>query len=210
MKKYTKKQKKNLKKFKNAKFNYNKFVKKYYMEKGEAYITIKVNSIDDIISRYSIKEYEWINPEFADYIEECVEYIPLETGIVIEICGVEFTEEEQEVITDVIKNYFGLKLEDKEFDIRINNRKAYKLLALGVLTVLVLIGIQYFSISPVISELILLALWFFIWEYGDYRLLINSNLKLEKTEAGQLASAKIRFIENEDDSESKKEKMEVK
>lgn len=66
---------KNLKKFKKAKFNYAKFVKKYYIEKGEAYISAKVNSIDDIISKYSTKDYEWINPEFASYIEESAYYI---------------------------------------------------------------------------------------------------------------------------------------
>ena len=47
----SKKSIKNLKRFKSAKFNYAKFVKDYYIEKGEAYISAKVNSIDDIIQR---------------------------------------------------------------------------------------------------------------------------------------------------------------
>ena len=42
----------------------------FYIEKGTAYISAKVNSIDDIISKYSTKDYEWINPDFAHYIEE--------------------------------------------------------------------------------------------------------------------------------------------
>lgn len=201
---YTQKQKKNLEKFKNAKFNYSKFVKKYYMEKGEAYITIKVNSIHDIISRYSIKEYEWINPEFAEYIEECANYIPTEVGIIIEICGKQFTEEEQEVIENVIKNYFGLVLEDKEIDVILNKRKANALLCIGVVWVLLYILIQNQNIGAVLSELLFLAIWFFIWEYGDYGILKNADLKLEKLYAGQLASAKIKFVENEEESESKK------
>jgi hypothetical protein len=48
---------KNLKRFRNAKFNYAKFVKDYYIEKGEAYISAKVTSIDDVISKYSTKGY---------------------------------------------------------------------------------------------------------------------------------------------------------
>ena len=50
-KKMSKKTKRNLKKFKSAKFNYAKFVKNYYIDKGVAYISAKVNSIDDIISK---------------------------------------------------------------------------------------------------------------------------------------------------------------
>lgn len=204
-KKFNKKQRKNLEKFKSAKFNYTKFVKKYYMEKGEAYITVKVDSIDDIISKYSIKDYEWINPEFAAYIEESANYIPVETGIVIEICGPEFSDEEKQIIESTMKNYFGLQLQDKEIDIILNNRKASILLGLGLISLIVFIILQNKNLGAVISELLFLALWFFIWEYGDYGLIYAADLKLEKLYAGQLASAKITFIEDESESESKKE-----
>ena len=205
-KKINKKQRKNLEKFKSAKFNYTKFVKKYYMEKGEAYITVKVNSINDIISRYSIKDYEWINPQFAEYIEDSANYIPVETGIVIEICGPQFSIEEKQIIESTMRNYFGLQLQDKEIDIILNKRKANRLLALGLISLIVFIILQNKNLGAVLSELLFLALWFFIWEYGDYGLIHAADLKLEKLYAGQLASAKITFIEDESQSESKKEK----
>ena len=91
----SKKTKRNLKKFRSAKFNYAKFVKNYYIDKGAAYISAKVNSIDDIISKYSIKDYEWINSDFASYLEESAYYIPMEEAIVIEICGGNFSEEQK-------------------------------------------------------------------------------------------------------------------
>lgn len=207
-KKFSKKQRKNLQKFRNAKFNYSKFVKNYYMEKGEAYITVKVDSIKDIISKYSIKGYEWINPEFAEYIEESAYYIPMETGIIIEICGAEFTDEEKEIIEGVIKNYFGLVSEDKEIDIILNRRKANILLAFGIVSLLVFIFVQNKNIGAFFSELLFLAIWFFIWEYGDYGVIRDYDLKLEKIYAGQLASAKIKFIEDENESESKKDQKE--
>ena len=127
---------KNLKKFKKAKFNYAKFVKKYYIEKGEAYISAKVNSIDDIISKYSTKDYEWINPEFASYIEESAYYIPLEESITIEICGGNFSEEEKDMIKRVIKDYFGLKLGDKFLDLDINKHKSFILFLFGIINLL--------------------------------------------------------------------------
>ena len=54
------KKRKNLKMYKKKDFDLNKFVDRYYMEKEAAYITVYVESIDDIISFYAIKDYEWI------------------------------------------------------------------------------------------------------------------------------------------------------
>lgn len=186
---------KNLKKFKKAKFNYAKFVKKYYIEKGEAYVSAKVNSIDDIISKYSTKDYEWINPEFASYIEESAYYIPLEESITIEICGGNFSEEEKEMIKRVIKDYFGLKLGDKFLDLDINKHKSFILFLFGITSLGVFAILSNFSIITAVNELLLLLFWFFLWEYADLGWLTRSNLRLEQIEAGQLSTAKIVFLD---------------
>lgn len=186
---------KNLKKFKKAKFNYAKFVKKYYIEKGEAYISAKVNSIDDIISKYSTKDYEWINPEFAGYIEESAYYIPLEESITIEICGGNFSEEEKDMIKRVIKDYFGLKLGDKFLDLDINKHKSFILFLFGIISLGIFAILSNFSIITAVNELILLLFWFFLWEYADLGWIERSNLRLEQIEAGQLSTAKIVFLD---------------
>lgn len=186
---------KNLKKFKKAKFNYAKFVKKYYIEKGEAYISAKVNSIDDIISKYSTKDYEWINSEFASYIEESAYYIPLEESITIEICGGNFSDEEKDMIKRVIKDYFGLKLGDKFLDLDINKHKSFILFLFGIISLGVFAILSNFSIITAVNELLLLLFWFFLWEYADLGWLTRSNLRLEQIEAGQLSTAKIVFLD---------------
>lgn len=186
---------KNLKKFKKAKFNYAKFVKKYYIEKGEAYISAKVNSIDDIISKYSTKDYEWINPEFASYIEESAYYIPLEESITIEICGGNFSEEEKDMIKRVIKDYFGLKLGDKFLDLDINKHKSFILFLFGIISLGVFAILSNFSIITAVNELLLLLFWFFLWEYADLGWLTRGNLRLEQIEAGQFSTAKIVFLD---------------
>lgn len=186
---------KNLKKFKKAKFNYAKFVKKYYIEKGEAYISAKVNSIDDIISKYSTKDYEWINSEFASYIEESAYYIPLEESITIEICGGNFSEEEKDMIKRVIKDYFGLKLGDKFLDLDINKHKSFILFLFGITSLGVFAILSNFSIITAVNELLLLLFWFFLWEYADLGWLARGNLRLEQIEAGQLSTAKIVFLD---------------
>lgn len=189
--------KRNLKKFKNAKFNYARFVKDYYIENGNAYISAKVKSIDDIISKYSLEDYEWINSEFAQYLESSAYYIPVEEFVIIEICGCKFTDEEKEKIRRVIKTYLELKLGDKIIDLDINMHKSNRLLVLGFLSLLLVLIISGFTNSEYIMELPLIMLWFFIWEYGDLAWLDRRDITMEKIEAGQLASAKVIFNEDE-------------
>lgn len=187
----------NLKKFRSAKFNYAKFVKHYYIEEKNAYISAKVKSIDDIVSRYSLEDYEWINSEFAEYIENSAYYIPVEESVIIEICGHKFTEKEQETIKRVIKDYFGLKLGDKIIDLDINRNKSNRLLLLGILSVGLVFLASRLTNSEYLLELPLIMMWFFIWEYGDLAWLDRWDLDTERLEAGQLANAKIIFNENE-------------
>ena len=192
-----KRTKKNLNKFKNVKFNYAKFVRRHYMEKGEAYISVNVNSIDDIISNYSIKDYEWVNPEFIEYIENCAYYIPVEEAIVIDIMGAKFTEEEREIIERVLKDHFGLQLGDKMIQLEINRRQSYILLVLGLLCLVVSLALYKYMDTVWFSEILAFGLWFFCWEYADMAFISRSELKTEKIEAGQLASVKIKFLEEE-------------
>ena len=68
--KKTKKVLNNIKKFNKKKFNYNKYVKEFYVEKGIAHVYANVTSYDDIISRYSVKNYEVLNDDFINYLEQ--------------------------------------------------------------------------------------------------------------------------------------------
>lgn len=189
---------KNLKKFKSAKFNYAKFVKQYYIDKKEAYISAKVDSIDDIISKYSTAGYEWINPDFAHYIEESAYYIPIEESITIEICGGNFSDEEKALVKRVIKDYFGLKLGDKLLDLDENRHKSLILLIFGVLSLGIFAILSKFSIISALTEVILLLFWFFLWEYADLGWLERSDIQLQRIEAGQLSTAKITFLDDAD------------
>lgn len=191
----SKKSIKNLKRFKSAKFNYAKFVKNYYIDKGEAYISAKVSSIDDVISKYSTKDYEWINPEFANYIEESAYYIPIEESITIEICGGHFSHDEQELIKRVLKDYFGLKLGDKFLDLDINKHKSFILFLFGIISLGIFAILSKFSLITTLNEIVLLLFWFFLWEYADLGWIERSNLQLERLEAGQLSTAKIVFLD---------------
>lgn len=192
-----KKIKKRLKKFRHAKFDYSKYVKEFYVEKGNAYISCRVNSINDIVSSLSIRDYEWINKDFAEYIEDNAYYIPVEYPIIIEICGHHFDDSEQELITRVIKDYFGLKLGDKIIDLDINAEKSGLLLLFGFISLGLVILLSMLNVISLMMEIGFIALWFFLWEFADLAIIDRYDLLSEKTDAGQLASVKVIFNENE-------------
>lgn len=189
--------KKRLKKYRNAQFDYSKYVKQFYVEDGNAYISCRVHSINDIISSLSIKGYEWINKDFANYIEENAYYIPVEYPIIIEICGHHFEPEEQELIIRVVKDYFGLKLGDKNIDLDINSEKSGLLLLFGFMSLGLVIMLSMYNVISLMMEIGFISLWFFLWEFADLAIIDRYDLLSEKTDAGQLASMKIIFNENE-------------
>ena len=56
----SRRQKQNLKNLSKKSVDVGKFVKDFYVEKGLAYISCNVNSYYDVIDRYSVKGYEWL------------------------------------------------------------------------------------------------------------------------------------------------------
>lgn len=196
--KRSEKVKRNLKKYRKTKFNYENFVSEYYVDDdGKAYISTKVSSINDIISKHSIKDYEWVNPDFIHYVEDMAYYIPVEESIVLEICGHKFNEKEQALIKRVLTQYFGLKFGDAIIDIKINRKKSTILLVFGIISVFLFMLLNIIKVIPTISELIIFGFWFFLWEYLDLRFLEGSDLAVKKLEAAQLANVKIIFNEKE-------------
>lgn len=193
----TKKEKRNLTRFKNAAFDYGKFVRKYYMEKGNAYITAHVDSIKDIVSSYSVRDYEWINPDFVAFCEECAYYIPAEDAIILEISGPAFTESEQEIITRVIQNCFGLKLGDKMILLNDNKREAIIMLVAALLFLGLFVLVSTLFEIAIIREVILIISWFFVWGCADLLFVQRAELMREKLYAGQLCVMKIKFLEEE-------------
>lgn len=182
-----------LKKFRKTKFNYNKFIKNFYLEKNNAYISVKVNDYNDIISKYSIKDYEWLDDEVASFIQENAYYIPIEYNIIVEICGKEFTREEQEIITWTIHTYFGIKLADKDIDLKINLRKGLILILFSILSFFLLVVLSKYFTAISITEPAFILLDFFLWETFDVLIFERNDIKREKLEAAQLQNVRVIF-----------------
>ena len=191
--KKTKKVLNNIKKFNKKKFNYNKYVKEFYVEKGIAHVYANVTSYDDIISRYSVKNYEVLNDDFINYLEQVTYYIPIVYPGVLSIEGCKFSLEEEKIIEEKVKEYFGLKLSDATMNLKENRRKSLILLLVSFLTWSLLSLFNYFNIAEIFMEAYLVIIWFFLWTFAEFEFIDRPKLKYDKLDMAQLASMKIVF-----------------
>ena len=189
----TKRFKKNIKRFKKKKFNYNKYVKDFFIENGKAVVYAKVDCYEDIISKFSVREYEVLNRKFSNYLEELTYYIPVEYPVELEISGCKFTLEEKKIIEETIKDHFGLKLSDAEMDLKDNRMASLVLLIASLVTFAFLYVLFRTNVGAVFMEAYLVIVWFFLWTYSEFEFIERPKLKIKKLDFAQLASMKIRF-----------------
>ena len=186
---------KNILEFNKTKFNYNKFVRDFYLEKNTAYVSVNIDNYNDVISKYSISNYEWLNPEFADYVEETAYYIPIQYDIALDING-HFTKEQEEIIKKTIKEYFGVKLGDAQNDLDTNKLLNILLFVVAVLFLIIFFVVTFYIPSFKFLEPISIISWFIMWELLDNNFIKRQQLRAKKIDLAQLVNMEIKFNED--------------
>ena len=182
-------------KFNKTKFNYNKFVRDFYLEKNTAYVSVNIDNYNDVTSKYSISNYEWLNPEFADYVEETAYYIPIQYDIALDING-HFTKEQEEIIKKTIKEYFGVKLGDAQNDLDTNKLLNILLFVVAVLFLIIFFVVTFYIPSFKFLEPISIISWFIMWELLDNNFIKRQQLRAKKIDLAQLVNMEIKFNED--------------
>lgn len=205
-KRRSRRQKQNLKNLSKKSVDVGKFVKDFYVEHGLAYISCNVSGYYDIIDRYSVKGYEWVDESFARFVEENAIYIPPEYPIVLEICGHRFTREQQASIEATILDYYALKMGDVQMSIQSNNRRIVFLIGLMVVFAVIMYLVSLFPGLPKpLSEAIFVLFWMALWDAAEFFFLDGRDLREDKLEAAQLASMKVTFYEKFEDGPAEPE-----
>ena len=186
---------KNILKFNRIKVDYKKYVRDFYLEKNIAYISIKVDNYNDIISKYSIKNYEWLNDDFANYIEETAYYIPIHLDIALDING-NFTKDEEEIIKKTIKMYFGIKLGDAQNNLSINKSINLLLFVATILFLMIFFVVTIYIPTFKFLEPISIIAWFIMWELLDNNFIKRHQLRARKIDLAQLVNMQIKFNED--------------
>ena len=179
------------------------YVDKHYIKYGKATIPIYLKKIDDLYMKHDYKKLA-LSDDVCDYIEEIAYIIPLKYEIILEIHCPEISDEEQTRIKKVIKNNYGMEIDDRDYDIHVANKKSCSLFFIGLLFIILSFAFGT-QIPPFIAELINIVGWVALWEMCENLMLNNSAKRTERIYKLQLYDSEVKFVFNEDEQNTNKE-----
>lgn len=188
------------------KFSELNYVEKNYMTRGKAIIPVKLDKISDLYMKHDYKQME-LSDSVCDYIEEIAYMIPINTDIILEIHCPEIDEELQTKIKKNIKNNYGMEIDDNEYDLSINNKKALIFTIVGIILLIVSILIENYG--RIFADFLSVVWWVAIWDMVEILVLDNQEIKWKRLNNQQLYDSEIRFV-FEDKVEEKDIKDEAK
>ena len=179
--------------FKNRKIKFREadYIEKHYIKDGKAVIPIHLNSINELYMKHDHKKLA-LSDEVCNYIEEISYIIPLKYPIVLEIYCPEISEEQQLRIKKVIKNNYGMEIDDRDYDIHVANRKCISLFFMGLVFMLLSFALHN-KVTQFVVEFFSIAGWVALWEMFEVLMLNNSAKRTERLYKLQLYDSEIRF-----------------
>lgn len=166
-------------------------LQKDYISNGIATLPCCISEYNDVISAYSVKDYETLNPEFADYLKSVAEVTPPECPIVLNIISECLSSEQQKVIKEIIQDHFAYELGIVEKD-ELRHTRIFCGMFFGMIILVILLWqMQINSEEP--FELFFIFFYFLGDTLCDYIFVTGHDLRRDRRLAGRLASIKIVF-----------------
>ena len=172
-------------------------IKRDYIRNGIATIPCRISDYSDVISTYSVRGYETLNPDFVAFLRESADMTPEEYPLVLNIIGDCLSEEEKDIIEETILDdaAYDLGMVEKE-DSR--HTKAFCLMFIGLLLSGGLLWLTR-SLAEEPREMFFILFWFMGEELCDYLFMTGYDLRRERRKVGRLASIKVIFSEEYED-----------
>lgn len=177
-----------------------------FINNGIATFPCKITSYYDIINPLSIRRFETLNQDFADFLELGAGVVPTECPIVLNIVEDCLTEEERMIIEIVIREYFSYKLGVVEKEEK-RHRRRFLILSVGLVVSSLLLWLSE-GLDEISRELFFIIFWFMGDTLCDYILLTGHDLRRDRKLAGRLASIKVIFSDSFKKPEYTKEEAE--
>lgn len=177
-----------------------KFREKDYVEKnyirsdGKAEIPIYLKKIDDIYMKHDRRRLV-LSDAMIDYIEEVASIIPFKYDIVLQFhCEEKMTEDDKDRVRRIVKNNFGMEIDDIDYENRMNNYVAAGLTILGIILIVIAYLVEETMFS-VIQEILLIVGWVLLWDMLEAILFDNNKRKIKRLNKLQLYDAKFEFVD---------------
>lgn len=145
--------------FDNKKIKIDELMAQLTVNGGMGYLVLHADNANDVVSSYSVNEYEFLNPGFKAVLDKYAAYVPDSLPLVLEITGCDFTEQEKKQIQNAIWHEY-------EYDYLSENQGMRKTLlhaASSLLFALFFLSYLYFwKPQGLVVDLIWVPLWAFL------------------------------------------------
>lgn len=159
---------------------------------GDAVISLKATSKEQIFSAYDYDKYEKLNGEICDYIWDKAKFVPVKNEIKIKLYTTKDIEEEE------FKIAFQSKYQQECLEVKQERKRnawfCVIMFIMGILTLTFLLLSYTFFQNQYLDTLLEIMTWVFIWEAADGFFLTRMGLKGKYRTLLKLYNAKIKVI----------------
>lgn len=174
-----------------------KNLKKELKNKNDNYedietINIKAESKAAIFSDYNYDSNEVLNSNLEEFLIEKVKNIPPNVNLRVKIFTDDCVDENE--VKVAYKNKFKGDFEELEQELKRNMLFAFTMLILGVLFMGFLILEMYFLNNYILSTILEIAVWVFVWEAVDSFFLERSSIRRKRYQLARLYYADLEVV----------------
>lgn len=171
-------------------------------------INIKVKSEEELYSGYNYDKNEVINPALGDFLLEKAEALPVKSKLRLKFFSdVNIREHE---LFSALKNKFKGEFENYQRKLKKTALFSLVVLILGILFLGLFILEEMFFHTPVLSIILEIASWVFIWEAVDAFFLERLSFKEKRLQMARIYDAEMEVvIVDFDDIEKEENKKEI-
>lgn len=174
-----------------------KNLKKELKNKNDNYedietINIKADSKAAIFSDYNYDSNEVLNSNLEEFLVEKVKNIPPKVNLRVKIFTDDCVDENE--VKVAYKNKFKGDFEELEQELKRNMLFAFTMLILGVLFMGFLILEIYFLNNYILSTILEIAVWVFVWEAVDSFFLERSSIRRKRYQLARLYYADLEVV----------------
>lgn len=170
------------------------YVKNEFLSKnGDANIYINIKSKDEIFDSRTVGNQIDLTSSFYDFIEEKTDMLENDVKINLHILGYKFSDDEQELIKNIVKEHYGVDLYLAQREYKEKKNKIFYMFLTGSMCFIAYLLIYLKTDFVFFLEVFGLIFSFALWEACDIYIYELSDIKVEREEICQNLLMNISF-----------------
>lgn len=138
-----------------------------------------------------------ISSEVADYLDNAASAYPGKNAFALYIKSDVITDEEARVYDAAIRNFYRNRMKKSRRDVTRNLFAAIAMLLMGVLVFSLLFFLEHRGLGEMMTNILDIAAWVFVWEAIDLYFLERHKLIAEHRVSEKYVNADIRFLKDD-------------